>query len=69
MNRKSILATWLAALLGVNSQAQPVVEMADTMRQQGKIYVVVAVMATVFAGLALYLWRLDRRVSKMEKKG
>jgi CcmD family protein len=43
------------------------VEMADKMRSNGKIYVVVAVMLIIFAGIILYLIRLDRKISKLEK--
>lgn len=44
------------------------IEMADTMRQNGKIYVVVAVVLTILAGILLYLIRLDRKISKLEKE-
>ncbi len=44
------------------------VEMADTMRSNGKIYVVVAVCLTILFGLILYLVRLDRKISKLEKE-
>ena len=47
--------------------AQEKVEMADTMRSNGRIYVVVAVVLTIFAGIILYLVRLDRKISKLEK--
>lgn len=40
--------------------------MADTFRSNGKIYVVVAVILTIFAGLILYLVRLDRKIDKLE---
>jgi len=43
------------------------IEMADTMKSNGKIYVVIAVMLTILAGLVLYLIRLDRKISKLEK--
>ncbi|HYK56344.1 MAG TPA: hypothetical protein VEV15_07670 [Flavisolibacter sp.] len=43
------------------------VEMADTLRQNGKIYVVVAVILAIFAGIIIYLIRLDRKISKLEK--
>jgi CcmD family protein len=43
------------------------VEMADTLRQNGKIYVVVAVILIIFIGIILYLVRLDRKISKLEK--
>ena len=44
------------------------VEMADTFRSNGKIYVVVAVILTIFAGIILYLVRLDRKISRLEKQ-
>ncbi|TCS87225.1 CcmD family protein [Anseongella ginsenosidimutans] len=44
------------------------VEMADALRQSGKIYVVVAVIAVIFAGLAIYLFSLDKKISKIEKQ-
>jgi len=43
------------------------VEMADLMRSNGRIYVVVAVMLTILIGLVLYVVRLDRKISKLEK--
>lgn len=50
---------------------QPVadgVEMADRLRADGKIWVVVAVIAAVFAGIIVYLVRLDRQIGKLEKE-
>lgn len=47
--------------------AQPV-EMADTMRSEGKIYVVVAILLLIFAGLIAYLVMLDRKITKIEKR-
>jgi len=44
------------------------IEMADTMRSNGRIYVVVAVMVTILLGLILYLVRLDRKITKLEKE-
>lgn len=44
------------------------VEMADAMRESGKIYVVVAVLAVVFIGIIFYLISIDRKISKMEKE-
>ena len=43
------------------------VEMADGFRSNGKIYVVVAVILTIFAGIIFYLVRLDRKISRIEK--
>ncbi len=44
------------------------IQMADQMRSNGKIYVVVAVVLTIFAGIILYLVRLDRKISRLEKE-
>ena len=42
--------------------------MADDLRASGKIYVVVAVVAVIVAGLLAYLIALDRKVSRLEKE-
>jgi hypothetical protein len=44
------------------------IEMADAMHSNGKIYVVVAVLLVIFFGFILYLIRIDRKVSKLEKE-
>jgi CcmD family protein len=46
---------------------QPV-EMADRFRADGKIYVVVLVLGAILLGLILYVVRLDRKISKLEKE-
>jgi len=40
---------------------------AFNMRSNGKIYVVVAVILIILIGLLLYLVRLDRKITKLEK--
>ncbi|MBM3913996.1 MAG: CcmD family protein [Sphingomonadales bacterium] len=42
------------------------VAMADTLRSNGKIFVVLAVVLIIQAGLFLMLWRLDRKLSALE---
>ncbi len=37
------------------------------LRADGKIYVVVAVIVTILLGLYIYVIRLDRKISKLEK--
>ncbi|MFT6054923.1 MAG: CcmD family protein [Roseivirga sp.] len=44
------------------------IEMADTMRSNGKIYVVVAVVMIIFIGLLGYTISIDRKISKLEKE-
>lgn len=56
------------SLFALQAQAQSDVEMADLFRQDGKIYVVIAVMLIVVSALFAYLFVVDRKVSKLEKK-
>jgi phage shock protein PspC (stress-responsive transcriptional regulator) len=42
--------------------------MADTMRSNGKIYVVVAVIVTLFIGIVAYLIALDKKIAKLEQE-
>jgi hypothetical protein len=43
------------------------VEMADTFRSEGKIYVVVAIVLIVLTGLIAFLFLLDRKLTRLEK--
>jgi hypothetical protein len=61
----SVLFAVFLPLISIAQQTEP--EMADVMRSNGKIYVVVLVLATIFAGIIVYLVRLDRKISKLEK--
>ena len=63
---KNFLVT-LFTLVSIASNAQSDVQMADGMRANGKIYVVVAIILIVLAGLVFYLFMLDRKVKKLEK--
>ena len=63
----------LALLLGFSTiiNAQDEFKGSDAggfMRSNGRIYVVAAVMLTILIGLILYLVRLDRKISKLEKE-
>lgn len=67
--RKTGLLSALFLLIALVSKAQGnLPDMADKMRSEGKIYVVVLVLATIFAGIILYLVRLDRKISRLEKQ-
>ena len=43
------------------------VEMADQMRAEGKIYVLVGIITIIFVGITVYVVNTDRRISKLEK--
>lgn len=76
--KKYIFILLMACSLGLAAQDKiPVteqdysnnrVEMADVMRAEGKIYVVVAVLGVIFAGMIAYLVMIDRKVSRLEKE-
>lgn len=70
MMRKLLLsaALFFITLISMAQQPSGSVDMADTFRSNGKIYVVVAVILTIFAGIIIYLIRLDRKVTKLEKE-
>ena len=55
-------------LLNAVAFAQDKPEMADTMRSNGKIYVVVAVCLTILIGLFIYVFIVDRKLSRLEKE-
>jgi len=40
----------------------------NLMYSEGKIYVVVAVIAIIFLGLAGYLYRMDRKITALENE-
>ena len=44
------------------------VNMADRMRENGKIYVVVGVIIIIFLGITFYAVRIDRKLSKLERE-
>ncbi|HOO09574.1 MAG TPA: CcmD family protein [Cyclobacteriaceae bacterium] len=65
---RKFLLLFFSTLSSVAVYAQEEVGMADTMRSEGKIYVVVAILGLILFGLFGYLVVLDRKVTKLEKK-
>lgn len=49
-------------------QARPEVEMANVLHQNGKIYLVVLVLLTIFAGVLFMLIRIERKLIRLEKE-
>lgn len=68
MHKRISLIITTALVLLMNSLNAQSIEMADVMRSEGKIYVVVVVVLIIFIGLSLYLFSIDKKVSKFEKK-
>ena len=63
-----VLLLFISNAVLVFAQDSKPVEMADVLRSNGKIYVVVAICLTILIGLFLYVWNIDRKISKMEKE-
>ncbi len=66
MTKVSLTTLFLLLMSATAVMAQT--EMADVMRADGKIYVVVVVLATIFAGIFAYLIHIDRKITKIEKE-
>lgn len=66
--------TILSLLLVINglmcsfAQSSTGAEMATGLRSSGKIYVVVVVLTILFVGLAIYLFTIDKKLSRLEKQ-
>lgn len=63
-----LLALVLPVLQAAAQAASDTPEMADSLRGNGKIYVVVAVITVVLAGLLAFLVSLDKKVSRLERE-
>ena len=69
-NNKKIIVVAALIFSQAYARAQDV-KAADTsgfMRSEGKIYVAMTVAITILAGLLFFVWRLDRKITDMEKR-
>ena len=64
---KIVVLVLLLLISGV-AQAQEKTAGTDFMRSNGRIYVVIAVILTILAGIILYLVRLERKIKRLEKE-
>nr|MBC7611776.1 CcmD family protein [Pseudopedobacter sp.] len=64
---KKVVSLFSLLILSISVFAQGNVEMADELRNSGKIYVVVAVMLVLFFAFIVYLFTIDKRLKKFEK--
>ena len=62
-----VLSSMLIPCLIFAQEKKPA-EMADVLRSNGKIYVVVAIVLTILVGLLLYVARIDKKINQLEKK-
>lgn len=62
----TLLITLLSSLSVFAQDSQ--IEMADQLRSDGKIYIVVICIVIILIGLLVYLFKLDGRLKMLEKK-
>lgn len=70
---KQLLYTLLGTLLTFWANAQDSTQMAHReaatgLRADGKVFVVVTIAIVILLGLILYVFRLDRKLSRLEKQ-
>ena len=63
-----VVFSFIVLLIRAQENIKQKTEMADLMRSNGKIYVVIAVIITILAGLIIYLRRVDRKIGRLEKE-
>ena len=66
--KKTILTALAVLFISLAYAQTDKPEMADAMRANGKIYVVMVVCLIILIGLFLYVVRIDRKVSRLEKE-
>ena len=66
---KAFLLLLVSITLSFTASAQASdIEMADQFRADGKIYVVIAVVSVIMIGLFAYLFRLEKKITDLEKR-
>ncbi len=72
MNKfKKIISLALLACVQLSANAQAVATNSnqnDLMRSNGKIFLVMTIVVVIMAGLLFYVYTLDKKISKLEKK-
>lgn len=70
MRRFKIITLFALLFTSLQSfcQSNEKVEMADVLRQDGKIYTVVAGLVVILTAMIILLLRVDRKISKLEKQ-
>ena len=65
--KKIVLLLFIAFNAASAFAQNDTVEMADVMRSNGKICIVVTICLTILAGLFFYVFTLDRKITRLEK--
>lgn len=68
MKKVILTLSSIACSIVAYAQDEQSVEMADLMRENGKIYVVTGVITIVFFVVIAYLVSIDRKLTRLERK-
>jgi hypothetical protein len=68
MIKKIVVFLFLFITLCSSAQVMEGPEMADTLRENGKIYVVISVIGIIFICIVVFLIMLERKLKKLEDK-
>jgi ABC-type spermidine/putrescine transport system permease subunit II len=68
MIKRILSLLFLLTTVVSNAQETTSPQMADAMRENGKIYIVISVIALIFLALVLFLVFIERRVKKLEEE-
>lgn len=63
MKKLTLITLFLSLVLTASAQSNE-----SLLRSSGKIYVVVGIIAIIFMLIVVYLFRLDRKISNLEKR-
>ena len=66
--KASIFAVFTLLSFPIFGQTNSEVEMADVFRTNGKIYVVVIGMTIILTGVIIFLVRIERKLTNLEKR-
>jgi uncharacterized membrane protein len=67
IEKSALCLLFLLLSLTAFAQGADEVEMADRLRADGKIWVVVTIVLIVLTGFIVYLITIDRKIKKLEK--
>lgn len=68
MRNKALRIFMLTVLSVLTFSLRSEAQVMDALNSDNKIYVVVLVLATIFAGIIAFLVYLERKMSRLEKK-
>ena len=65
---RTIIISGILLLINAPQLMAQDVEMADQLRSNGKIYIVVGVILILLIGLFIYLFRIEKEVKRLKEK-